>query len=335
MTPNPDPPRSFQGRMGRALLVAAALSVGWTVAAGCSSDPDVERHARALERLHGGLAADLDRLLLRWSAAQDEGNVHQQMVAEAWVRQKLRDPEAVFAVRVGLALTEEEILATCAAAAGFTGESSLGTDLVRLLRHADPAVRANAVLGAVLLGGAGCPLETAAPLLRDEDAGVRRHAATLVGRVLLKSAAAPGYAEAMLAYLDALSDPDPQVRAHVAEGLGRLGDPQASTHLVRAGLRDPVPAVRYTSALALATLKPASEVDALVEFGEAEFNPHVKKAISAALHAITDQDISDFAEWKKAVADWRRQRNPPPAPAPAPEPPTPTTPTPPAGGPKS
>jgi HEAT repeat protein/cyclophilin family peptidyl-prolyl cis-trans isomerase len=86
------------------------------------------------------------------------------------------------------------------------------------------------------------PTPDLVPLLKDEEARIRRRAALAVGRV--------GLADGVDPLLPLLADPDAEVRQMAAFGLGLIGDRRARDPLVQA-LTDPSPGVRASAAEAL------------------------------------------------------------------------------------
>lgn len=320
-----------------------ALALAALTGAGCISTEEEARHARALERLDGGLPKELDRLLERWSAAAGEANRVSADVFRLRIERMLRDPDTLFAVRTGLLIEDPTVAAACAAALGFSEAKGIGVDLLPLLSHESPKVRSNAVTGLYLLGGVDCPIGDAMAALGDDDVGVRMSGALLAARVLRRHAeriekgggsANPtgddeAYYGAVLSYFEALSDPDPQVRVNVADGLGIIGRAAAAPFLVERGLADREPKVRYASAQAIAALRPASIAEEVLAALEREFNNNVQQQLHQALRAITGLDIGSIEQWKIRIPEWQVERE---KAVKAPLAPPPVQPTPPGGG---
>jgi len=95
------------------------------------------------------------------------------------------------------------------------------------------------------------------PLLRDDEARIRRRAALAVGRVGLKEGIAP-----LVAMLP--SETDPEVRQMAAFALGLLGDKSARDPLVTA-LADPSPLVKGSAAEALGLIGDGSAADPIAQ----------------------------------------------------------------------
>lgn len=139
---------------------------------------------------------------------------------------------------------------------GAVGGPAATVRLVALLGDRDRDVRA---VAARALGGLADPI-AAEPLVR----GLMSSRATLPHHVVLPALARIGSAAraALLAYAD---DPDPAVRARVAEALGLVGAVDTASHLVRVLCEDPACDVRLRAARALGRLGVPSGVDPLLE----------------------------------------------------------------------
>ncbi|MCA9555279.1 MAG: HEAT repeat domain-containing protein, partial [Myxococcales bacterium] len=145
------------------------------------------------------------------------------------------------------------------------GTASVAPHLVAFLGHADPDVRAEAVLALGLLKKRLPALEVTfepavAALLQDPSPRVRFGAAYALAR-----SAGPVAASALVT---ALADPDPEVRMWAATGLGKAG---ASPQVLDPVMRDPDWRVRAAAATALGAMGAA---------GEAE-GPHAATRLSA------------------------------------------------------
>ena len=288
----------------RSLCLVTAL-----LGAGCSATQAERDHARAVDALYDGLRDELDALLSQWSAAEGEKNRMAAMVSEGRLHALLADRDKLFAVRVGLKLGDEQVVATCAAAAGFARIPGLGAELVPLLSHGAPTVRSNAAMALALRDGEGCPVSVILRLLGDEDVGVRQGGALLAGRILAQHRDDPDYANALLGYLHALTDVDAYVRAHAAIGLGRLGDLAAAPPLVQRGLQDQKPMVRFAAAQALAALRPEGEVLEIRAAMGREFNKIVKSALNIALVQTTGKRLESDEAWDKYLREeWPRRQ---------------------------
>jgi len=119
-----------------------------------------------------------------------------------------------------------------------------------------------------------------AALQSDASWVVREHAALALGK--LKAA---GVVEALVA---ALKQADPEIRAAVAEALGRQGGDRARGTLAELLSRD-VPAVRVAAARALAATKDAGAADLLLAALNDE-NHHVRAAAAAGLGKLKHAD---------------------------------------------
>src|SRR6185436_2787006 len=95
--------------------------------------------------------------------------------------------------------------------------------LASALSHADPAVRARAVLAVGRLQDT-LSIPALLPLLADKVAGVRSDAVFALGQI--------GHKSARAALEKALDDPDAGVKDNAAEALGKLGDKAATAKLL-------------------------------------------------------------------------------------------------------
>jgi cyclophilin family peptidyl-prolyl cis-trans isomerase/HEAT repeat protein len=129
-----------------------------------------------------------------------------------------------------------------------------GGALAAALKHADPGVRARAVLAVGRLQDT-LSLPALLPLLSDRVAGVRAEAAFALGQI--------GHKSAREALEKALGDADALVKDNAAEALGKLGDKAATAKLLPI-LRTGTPARRQRVCESLWRLADTSAVEALV-----------------------------------------------------------------------
>jgi HEAT repeat protein len=158
------------------------------------------------------------------------------------------------------------------------------TTLIRLLTSPHWGVRSTA---ADVLGYLGSQqLEIVGPalvnLLDDEEAAVRSEAVDSLAQ--LKYAPARERFEQLL-----INDPESLVRASAAEGLGRLGDPQASAVLSRA-LGDDAALVRAFAAHSIGLLGATQLLPRLRKVSEAEGEVIVRAALFNARYRLGEQN---------------------------------------------
>jgi len=172
------------------------------------------------------------------------------------------------------------------AALNSIGHPELPGRLRELLRHPSPRVRESAARTAGYSGDAGC-VEPLLALCRDADDSVARAAveqlphfddpralaavvqALDAGSSDVRAAAARALArvtagDALPRLLDACRDADPWVRYYAARSAGHHGRPEATTALVHLAALDSVPPVRIAAVEALATIRTADGLAALL-----------------------------------------------------------------------
>jgi hypothetical protein len=190
-----------------------------------------------------------------------------------------------------------------ASALGFTHDPEALSPLVACLDDRNPEVVGNALLGLMLLGNAGAPLQRICELMRnDPDPWVRTNAAQCLSTLV--SAGAQSDCALKSARLG-LSDTEPGVRSHSALLLGTLLDSdsiQGLTDLVQ----DPVPLVA------------SAAIHALVWIGrqEAHSKGKVARSLVGALepargtlhtqlmHGLVDLAGISYGEESKEWVEW-------------------------------
>jgi len=129
-----------------------------------------------------------------------------------------------------------------------------GGALAAALKHADPAVRARAVLAVGRLQDT-LSVPALLPLLSDRVAAVRAEAAFALGQI--------GHKSARAALERALADPDANVKDDAVEALGKLGDKAATAKLLPI-LRNGTPTRRQRACESLWRLADTSATEALI-----------------------------------------------------------------------
>ncbi len=154
-------------------------------------------------------------------------------------------PAALEGLRAALEDDIAEVRAEAATSLGVQRDAGAVAGLIKRLDDGHPVVRQAAAiaLGTIGDGQAFPPLAAA---LREGPADLRFQAATSLAEIDPVAAFTPLVA--------ALGDPDPQVVAAVALGLGATGDPRAPGHLARL-LEHEAAAVRFDAGYALAQLR--------------------------------------------------------------------------------
>ena len=105
------------------------------------------------------------------------------------------------------------------------------------------------------------------------------------------------------AVLKATDDPEPLIRAEAIRALGKIGQPEDATRLVRAMTADTQPECRIAAIDALGDLKPADPRirEALVE-GMDHDEPSIRYACLQSLRNVTGRDLgTEVGPWKKLV----------------------------------
>ncbi len=154
-----------------------------------------------------------------------------------------QEPEARAALASGLSDTDISVRETARLLAAQHPSEELVPALLRLLEDPDPAARTDALdaLARTHSPEARRAIERA---LSDRITAVRAHA------VLALSDAG---ADAVVALLDRVHDPEGDVRVAAANALGHIGDPRAVLGLVGIS-QDPIPEVRLAATQALGSL---------------------------------------------------------------------------------
>lgn len=148
-----------------------------------------------------------------------------------------------FAAPGGPAAVKNVQAATAAGRREGTSPSHLAA-LLAVLSTEDAGLRRHAATALGKLGDVRAVGPLVEVLLRDRDAHVRQHAASALGRL--------GDVRAVDPLIDALlRDRDAHVREHAATSLGQLGDGRAFLPLTKAILSDKDPSVRRHAAEAL------------------------------------------------------------------------------------
>jgi HEAT repeat protein len=218
-------------------LVAPEPIRRWDAAAALRRNPLLGNEAvEALVRALGD-----DEEFVAWQAsealaAQEPGHVFAPVeaaltdadparrVGAAQALGKLGGDAAVAALRNQITDPEPQVRAAVASALGQMHDPNLAETLLPLIDDADPeVVRAAArALGHIANTVAACPM--AAALVRPgQDVLVRRALAAGLAHIPHPDAQEP--------LLEALHDPDPQVRAYAATALGHVGNEQAHAPL--------------------------------------------------------------------------------------------------------
>ena len=219
----PEPSRRWQAAAGlRRHHLRSAEAITALIGTLCDEEPIVRWQAAealaAQEASHAfpAVSAALDAAdpLCRAGAAEVLGLMGGEAAAQALVKH-LDDPEP-------------HVRAAVATALGRIGDPTKVSALLPLLADGDPdVVRA----AARALGGI-CDSCAAVPLA---EALIRPDQPLLVRRALAAALARAPHPDAQPALLQALSDPDPQVRGYAAEALGHVGNEAA--HDALAALR--------------------------------------------------------------------------------------------------
>ncbi len=172
---------------------------------------------------------------------------------------------------------------------GTRGECTIAAESVAALL-ADPSEEVRTAAGEALsrlavLAGPATLLDRAAPLLAAPDAGQRRTAVLLLGRLGdLDDPASEAARTAAARLAFALKDADVAVRQAAAAALGRLGR-REGVDLLLLALADEAPEVRIEAAGALGHLRSPAAVDALALLVRDD-DPWVRAAAIRALGAV-------------------------------------------------
>lgn len=127
--------------------------------------------------------------------------------------------------------------------------------------------------------------EVAVPSILELLSHVRPTARVWAARVLGRI----GHSRATSPLLGALTDPDPKVRAAVAEALGLIADMRATGALLTVVLNDPVPPVRANAAMAVAKIGDKDAVRSIVfALRDSDAEVRCRAAEAIALIAPTD-----------------------------------------------
>ena len=251
-----------------------------------------ERIAHYFER-HGHVRAEIDTLSDRRSwrratAAYVLGDMGSRAAVPALVEaldDRERDVRSAAARSLGQLGNAEAVepllgaLSSRRVPRGVVGQAvlALGSaavpQLVPLLGHADPGVRATTAEPIGLLGAAG-EAEPLLSRLADTSATVRERAALALGRL--------GAAEAYEGLERTLDDRSPLVRAAAAEALGLIGNTRACPllmHIARSDVFEPA----REAARALARLAPERLQQAA---RDPDAGPYVREAADAAAGAL-------------------------------------------------
>lgn len=140
------------------------------------------------------------------------------------------------------------------------------------------------------------------PLLlrvEDENVGVRRAAAVVLGRLGAVAPSKEVVARVSVALLGQLSDPARDVRTQALIGLGELRTAAAAPAALRM-LRDPTEEVRRQAVICLGQLHYPGAVPALIEILSANADP-LRGSAAAALGQIARPDSSATAEQRQAA----------------------------------
>jgi len=220
---DPEPSRRWQAAAGlRRHHLRSAEAITALIEVLCDEEPIVRWQAAealaAQEASHAfpAVSAALDAAdpLCRAGAAEVMGLMGGEAAAQALVK-RLDDPEP-------------RVRAAVATALGRIADPTKATALLPLLADDDPdVVRA----AARALGNIGDP-KVAAPLA---EALTQADQPLLVRRALAAALARAPHPDAQPALLEALGDPDPQVRGYAVEALGHVGNEAA--HDALAALR--------------------------------------------------------------------------------------------------
>jgi HEAT repeat protein len=177
-------------------------------------------------------------------------------------------------------LTDEryEIVATAAEFLGLTGSPAVIEPLLGLIRHRGEVVRERALLALAELGGRDTS-RPCMPALKDESALVRLAAARAIGVM-----GDPAASTVLVRRLDL--EPDEGVQAEILRAVGRLGAPEALEVLAKwaeAGGRPRRTAFVRAAAIEALGRLPKSEARALIELYRQDKDPAVKRAADAVL----------------------------------------------------
>jgi len=191
-----------------------------------------------------------------------------------------------------------------AACSSFSGQGTTALSFMRQAReNSDPNARYKAYV------------KLAAPGAYDNDA--QRADAVRVMAAALESNREPVATRAVIcqglgtlrrpegrdAIVKATEDSEPLIRAEAIRALGKIGQPEDATRLVRAMTADTQPECRIAAIDALGDLKPLDPRirEALVD-GMDHDEPSIRYACLQALRSITGRDLgTDVGPWRKLV----------------------------------
>lgn len=148
-----------------------------------------------------------------------------------------------------LGASDAQIREAAASALGLLGIDEASDDLVAALSDPDAVVGRAAAIALTRLGddrGLRAAWDGLVSQLREGDAEERAFAARTLGAL--------GTGGACDELVHALQDPSPDVRADVAEALGKIADKRAMPALLEAGFQDSDATVRDTAMFALSRM---------------------------------------------------------------------------------
>jgi HEAT repeat protein len=180
-----------------------------------------------------------------------------------------------------------------AGALGFTGNTRYVQPLIGALDSTVPEVVANALFSLWLLKSPDTPRGPVVKALSSPNPRVRSNAALVLGAIVQ-----PGETGDFLQPLIfLLQDSDDVARAEAAGALGKIGDREATPHLVKA-LSDRYTLIRLRAAVSLGAIRDPAAVPALIQ-ALGDDNDRVRVAAHKALQATTGKDLPlDRSAWE-------------------------------------
>lgn len=199
---------------------------------------------------------------------------------------KIGERTASHSLLVALNDQDSRVRAAAARSLGRLGEGGSGVALAGRLADSSDAVRAASALAMSEIENIATTESESLRLLRHQDPAVR----IAVTRALAGQDSMRFTAE----LVEALHDPDAQVRQGVAAALGETGDGRAVPHLVRLLKTDQSAGVRSEAAFRLGKLGDASVVRELLTVAQADADPTARGWARWAVDQITLARVPDL-----------------------------------------